>query len=92
MPNTHPSLDGHFPGDPIVPGVVLLEYVQAMLRCWRPDHDVTGLARAKFLSPLEPDTPFSINLTQKDKDTINFECLLEARILAVGTWTVKKKT
>ncbi|MBS0571030.1 MAG: hydroxymyristoyl-ACP dehydratase [Proteobacteria bacterium] len=50
----HPALPGHFPGDPIVPGVVLLERVAAAV-----ERDfgtpVAGLALVKFLRPLRPD-------------------------------------
>ena len=28
---THPSLPGHFPGQPVVPGVVILDAVQAAI-------------------------------------------------------------
>ena len=51
---SHPALPGHFPGDPIVPGVVLLERVGASARRAF-GADVTGLPQAKFLRPLRPD-------------------------------------
>ncbi len=49
VPATHPSLPGHFPGRPIVPGVVLLE---AVLACLPPG---LTLLSAKFTAPVQPD-------------------------------------
>lgn len=49
----HPALPGHFPGHPIIPGVVLLDLAQDLLEtaCGRQ----TGqIAMAKFLSPARP--------------------------------------
>jgi 3-hydroxymyristoyl/3-hydroxydecanoyl-(acyl carrier protein) dehydratase len=45
IPATHPSLPGHFPGNPVVRGVVLLDAVLACLRG-------TTLATAKFTAPV----------------------------------------
>jgi 3-hydroxyacyl-[acyl-carrier-protein] dehydratase len=50
---THPALPGHFPGNPIVPGVVLLDRIASVL-----EKDGARLARigvVKFLSPLKPE-------------------------------------
>ncbi len=48
----HPSLAGHFPGDPIVPGVVLLDQVAARLE--RAGFALVKLSAVKFLAPLRP--------------------------------------
>ena len=49
----HPSLPGHFPGHPLVPGVLLLDHVlQAITRLT--GHDVGGLRQMKFMSALLP--------------------------------------
>jgi 3-hydroxymyristoyl/3-hydroxydecanoyl-(acyl carrier protein) dehydratase len=54
VPATHPSLPGHFPGQPVVPGVVLLDHIAACL-------ERAGAGRfkripaVKFLSPLLPE-------------------------------------
>ena len=50
---SHPALPGHFPGQPIVPGVVLLERVAATARRAFAA-EVAGLPQVKFLRPLHP--------------------------------------
>jgi 3-hydroxyacyl-[acyl-carrier-protein] dehydratase len=47
----HPSLPGHFPGTPIVPGVVILDEILAALTEWREDSHVTAIRAVKFLAP-----------------------------------------
>ncbi|HJU26653.1 MAG TPA: hydroxymyristoyl-ACP dehydratase [Rhodanobacteraceae bacterium] len=59
----HPALPGHFPGQPVVPGVVLLERVAAALRDWRGDR--VGKLDAKFLQPLLPDEEAVIELREE---------------------------
>lgn len=49
----HPALDGHFPGDPIVPGVVILEH--ALIALGLDAHPGLQLPQVKFLQPLRPD-------------------------------------
>ena len=47
VPAQHPSLAGHFPGNPIVPGVVLLDEVIAAAEAWLGD----GFHVAGFRTP-----------------------------------------
>jgi 3-hydroxyacyl-[acyl-carrier-protein] dehydratase len=58
IPKDHPALPGHFPGIPIVPGVVVLDQVlrAAEARLGRPLR-IAGLSHVKFLSPLPPEQP-----------------------------------
>jgi 3-hydroxymyristoyl/3-hydroxydecanoyl-(acyl carrier protein) dehydratase len=63
IPSDHPSLPGHFPGRPIVPGVVVLEQVLAAIES---SHGVLGalrLPQVKFLQPLLPGEIADIVLT-----------------------------
>ncbi len=52
IPPDHPSLPGHFPGAPVVPGVVVLDHVLALAGA-TPERPRT-LAWVKFLRPLLP--------------------------------------
>lgn len=51
----HPCLPGHFPGQPVVPGVLLLErLIEAAQAAISAPIRVTGLSQVKFLAPLLP--------------------------------------
>ena len=54
----HPALKGHFPGNPIVPGVVILDQVIAVFKKEHGDScTINKIPSVKFLSPLEPGVP-----------------------------------
>jgi 3-hydroxymyristoyl/3-hydroxydecanoyl-(acyl carrier protein) dehydratase len=50
----HPCLPGHFPGRPVVPGVVLLEEVFGLIVAAHPGRMVIGLPQVRFLAPVLP--------------------------------------
>ena len=70
----HPSLAGHFPGNPIVPGVVILEEVMQAFAEWRPGSRVAGMPVVKFLAPLRPEQGFTIRFTESRSNRVGFEC------------------
>ena len=55
----HPALPGHFPGDPIVPGVVLLNEVLSALP------QAMNIPWAKFHAPLRPGEEFAIRIDNR---------------------------
>lgn len=86
VPTGHPCLAGHFPGNPVVPAVVLLQLVLDAARSWRGSQwQFRRLLAAKFLQPLRPDERFEILLQMKD-GRLDFRCEREARLLAQGSW------
>ena len=82
----HPSLPGHFPGTPLVPGVVILDEVLEVLIEWRRNSQLTGIRTVKFLAPLMPEQPFMISLSAKNESAseINFCCRAEDRVIVEG--------
>lgn len=57
----HPSFAGHFPGQPIVAGVLLIEQAADALRDWR-GLGVAQVIDAKFLAPLLPGEDAELEL------------------------------
>lgn len=74
VPTSHPSLAGHFPDNPIVPGVVVLDEVIGALQSWQPQAQSAGFTAVKFMSPLLPDQNFVIYLTDLGKRRVKFSC------------------
>jgi 3-hydroxymyristoyl/3-hydroxydecanoyl-(acyl carrier protein) dehydratase len=57
----HPSFAGHFPGRPIVAGVLLIEQAAEALHDWR-GLGVRQVIDAKFLAPLLPGEDAELEL------------------------------
>ena len=79
----HGSLAGHFPGVPIVPGVVILDEVLAAVEQWRGAR-VRIIRAVKFLQPLLPEQQFTIVADAFSKNEIAFRCLANDRIIVEG--------
>jgi len=58
----HPSLPGHFPGRPLVPGVVLLDRVIAAIEAQHGPLGPVRLPQVKFVRPLLPGESARIEL------------------------------
>jgi len=89
---THPSLPGHFPGSPIVPGVVILDEIVAALTARRPNITVNSIPVVKFVAPLKPDQSFMIQFSNVDGGEIDFRCQVENQVIVDGRLRVGCKT
>ena len=85
VPPSHPALPGHFPGQPVVPGVVLLEAVLAAAEAWQQRAlEPLALPTVKFLQPLLPGQDAEIVLEAVD-GALRFQVLRGTDLLAQGT-------
>lgn len=69
----HPCLYGHFPGAPIVPGVVVLDQVgRAVARQY--GGRLRRVVRCKFVAALYPDQACTLELAAKPGLRLGFVC------------------
>jgi 3-hydroxymyristoyl/3-hydroxydecanoyl-(acyl carrier protein) dehydratase len=85
----HPAIAGHFPGNPVVPGVLILDEVLEAARQWRGRVRLKGVVSVKFTAPLKPGDAFSIELHEDGHSHIDFECRLDGTRLAFGRLAVE---
>jgi len=84
IPSDHPSLPGHFPGRPIVPGVVLLDHVLAAIEATHGDLPALRLPQVKFVQPLLPGEDAEIALDALPGARWKFRVLRGDALLASG--------
>lgn len=83
IPTDHPSLAGHFPDRPIVPGVILLDRVIDAIEAVHGALPPLRLPQVKFLKPLLPDQIASVQL-QGQAPRWRFSVLRGDELLASG--------
>ncbi len=82
----HPTAAGHFPGNPIIPGALLLAEV---LRCIEQAEGARfvscNINAAKFLQPVRPGDTVAIEYVVSARGAIEFQCdVAGIRVLTGG--------
>jgi 3-hydroxyacyl-[acyl-carrier-protein] dehydratase len=73
----HPSFPGHFPGHPILPGVLVLERVMRVAARVTPGQASDwSVANVKFSSPVSPRDVITVQLAPGARDGYSFTVLL----------------
>jgi 3-hydroxymyristoyl/3-hydroxydecanoyl-(acyl carrier protein) dehydratase len=91
LPADEPSAKGHFPGNPIVPGAVLLREVVRIVSAGS-DAICREIRSARFLHPVRPGDRLAIVWEEKVPGEINFTCSTgDAERVVVGVLSMRAR-
>ncbi len=87
----HPAYEGHFPGNPILPGVVILaEALASIAQSTGVPVEQWEVASTKFLEPVTPGTPLTLTHERMDHGGIRFEVRSDAGVVASGALSPRR--
>jgi 3-hydroxyacyl-[acyl-carrier-protein] dehydratase len=81
----HPTGPGHFPGNPMIPGALLLDAVIAAIAGESRDAPMR-IRSAKFLRSVRPGEDLDINWRTLPDGSIKFECRLDEALAVTGAF------
>jgi len=85
VPADHPCAEGHFPGNPIVPGAVLLDWILAALEhAYGRSPSAWTVKSAKFLHPTRPGDELELEFAPTAGGDIRFDCRSGAQTVVTG--------
>jgi 3-hydroxymyristoyl/3-hydroxydecanoyl-(acyl carrier protein) dehydratase len=81
----HPASQGHFPGNPIIPGAVLLsEALRAIEEELGASLPRCQIRSAKFLHPVRPGDRIVIECSRNPDGEVKFTCKIGATLVLTG--------
>ena len=84
----HPASRGHFAGNPIIPGAVLLsEATEAIAHDLAAPPGSIQVRSAKFLRPVRPGDRVLIRFDRDERGGIRFSCDVEGKPVLAGQMT-----
>ncbi|MDR3416522.1 MAG: hypothetical protein P4L83_10080 [Nevskia sp.] len=71
----HPASNGHFPGNPIIPGALIMEHVRVAFAQFRSGMYLKRMVKVKNLHVLRPGKTLIVKIHSKARDNYGFVCL-----------------
>jgi len=85
FPPDHPAAQGHFPGNPIIPGAVLLnEVLRSVGAALDADLSSCRVRHAKFFAPVRPGDRVVIEFSRTQAGDIRFACAVRGKTVMKG--------
>ena len=94
IPSDSPWFRGHFPGEPILPGVAQIGMVKDAIRQARDqDLKVTGVRRVRFKQIIRPDDKLKLIATplKQNVGAYTFRILVENEAVCSGVMMVEER-
>ncbi|MBN1363293.1 MAG: hypothetical protein JW976_00660 [Syntrophaceae bacterium] len=97
VPADSPWFSGHFPGEPILPGIALVHLVEQAIDQLAlkkgEEYQIHSLKRIRFTQPVRPGDKLSVNINAENtgKDVLfSFKVLCKENIVSSGVIVAKK--
>ena len=84
IPAEHPALTGHFPGHPIVPGVVIIDEIMTLINEYNESLKLESISYMKFSLPLQSGQVCRMLVNISNYDSVTIECQVNGRAITKG--------
>lgn len=81
----HPCLPGHFPGNPVVPGAVLLDEAVSLVLADNPGRRVATIIACKFPSAVGPGDRVEVRAETGPDGEVMLSCVAAGAVALRGT-------
>ena len=85
VPEQHPCFPAHFPGQAIVPGALLMQWIFAHICSQYRDHAIIAIKSMKFLNSLQPGDACRLELeSDANLQRLNLSCYRDSDLICKG--------
>lgn len=85
FPANHPTGTGHFPGNPIIPGALLLaEVLRCIERAEGASYVACNVKNTKFPAPARPGDTVEIEYAKSAQGSLTFDCVVAGNKVLSG--------